>query len=638
MPICHIFKTFETYATFFMNSQTQHEHKPSEQRVRHRVLDLVRHPGQWFTRPAAKHYYKKYHGKYKYARAIFALDTFLIGIALGLGIMALTFAFYRPTSITDKVIFEATVAPREITSGAPSTLIIRWTNLTGKELKNAKLLLGYPDHFLLQEVTTENDILENGLIDLGKIPIDGSGQIKIQGVMFGDVGGEQTFRSIFSFQYSEDGQDKHAQKIEYYRFTPVASTLNLSLALPERLVAYQEVTGTITYKNTGEIDFPKISIQPEWPDDFILLSSDPALEGGSWDLPAIKAGAEGTMEFTGRLDSLEESATFIFHPSFTFGKTRYRQDTLSETVPFIPPPLGISHSIDSNTIIPGGLAEITVRYENTSEFTLSNIEILFKTDSPFFSKTPYGKVSYSDGMFSYTDPENSSLQELAPDESGEITFALPIRRSIHQSEIEVYENISTTSKAGASYVLGDETPQRITSFGSEISTSVTSPIIVESFGRYTSPQGDQLGRGPLPPIVGEETKYWIFVNLRGTTNPIENVSVEAELASGVRLTGKQTVSVGEPIEYDPDSNTVSWSAERIEPTFPPGSKVVGLAFEVGITPTEAQIGTSPVLLSNVRITGRDAVTGEFVSGSGSIVSTDLPFDTMAAGLGTVETW
>ena len=39
---------------------------------------------------------------------------------------------------------------------------------------------------------------------------------------------------------------------------------------------------------------------------------------------------------------------------------------------------------------------------------------------------------------------------------------------------------------------------------------LNSNLAVQVYPMYYAPTGDQLGRGPLPPKVGETTKYWIF--------------------------------------------------------------------------------------------------------------------------------
>jgi len=39
---------------------------------------------------------------------------------------------------------------------------------------------------------------------------------------------------------------------------------------------------------------------------------------------------------------------------------------------------------------------------------------------------------------------------------------------------------------------------------------ICSSLNVKSAGYYYSPQGDQLGMGPIPPMVDIPTNYWIF--------------------------------------------------------------------------------------------------------------------------------
>ena len=47
---------------------------------------------------------------------------------------------------------------------------------------------------------------------------------------------------------------------------------------------------------------------------------------------------------------------------------------------------------------------------------------------------------------------------------------------------------------------------------------VATEVAMQNSIRYYTEEGDQLGRGPLPPQVGETTKYWVFVQITNTTN------------------------------------------------------------------------------------------------------------------------
>ena len=84
-----------------------------------------------------------------------------------------------------------------------------------------------------------------------------------------------------------------------------------------------------------------------------------------------------------------------------------------------------------------------------------------------------------------------------------------------------------------------------------------------------------------------------------------------------------------------DNGTVSWTIDELPPTFAPGSKTVGIAFEVAVVPSADQAGQMLALLDHVRLTAVDAFTGELIQAYGARITTDLPNDAMASGLDRV---
>ncbi len=588
-----------------------------------RAVCLSVHPGKMILFPFAAWFHKRYKGQYKFARFIFTIDLVLVGIILGLGIAAIMTVFFPGHQFVDDITFSASVAPREIVAGAPSTLVIRYFNGTEEELKNAQLSFTYPDHFLLQEIISTDDEIENNIIELGDVPIGGNGSIKIKGVMFGDVNGEQTFKSSLAFTHGVD-KTIAEEKIDEYTFSPARSTLALELLLPEKIYDFQTVDGLIIIKNTGDIDFPEISIKPEWPKEFaVRYIYNPFIydeDKNDYKAESIKAGESIKMQFLGDFDDVQDEVVFVFHPSFVFDKTRYKQETLRHTAPVAPPQLTINHSLNQNSLRPGSSVEALLSYEHIGEFDIYDVRIGIESYSPF-ALTP-------DLFDSNSYPE---LKHLQPGDTGTIEIDFSLKSSIFQSQTDVYENLQFNSRPIAEYVLDDGPRTRMINKGTELLHPIITPIILESFGRYTTASGDQIGRGPLPPRIGIETKYWIFWRIGGTTNPISNVVIEGDLEKNVRFTGRQTVSQDSGVEYDPDTNSISWSSEEILPTLSPTSRIVAVAFELGITPTEDQINTIATLIKNLRLTATDASTGAFISTSAPKVTTDLPDDLKAGG-------
>lgn len=581
-----------------------------------RVVCLSVHPGKMILFPFVKWFDKRYRGKSQFAHLLFGFDLLLLGTLLGIASSLTFLGFSTPKSFEDGITLSATVAPREVVTGASSTLVIQYTNATDSELRSTKLSITYPEHFLLEE---------QGDLELGTILPGAIGSVHVKGVMFGDVGGEQTFVSTLSFVHGEN-QDIPGEKTATHTFSPTSSTLELILTLPEKLVAYQPVEGTITYHNTGEIDFPMIDIEPEWPSGFTFQSSVTPFVNGAFEVPAISAGEQGTITFTGTLRDVADEVTFIFHPSFTF-EDRYqsRQESLVHVAPVVPPQLKIEHGISRASVEPGAKTVFTIRYENIGEDDLTNVVLGVESDSPFFSKNIYEVTSVT----------FSELASVAPGAFGEIEILIRLRSSILQSETTDYDGLDLVTRSTASYTLGGS-GQRIASYGSSLTSPITTPIILESFGRYATTSGDQLGRGPLPPEVGEKTSYWVFWHVGGTINELTDISIEGTLGDNVTFTGRQSASQNSGVTYNETAKTISWQSTLLEPTLSPTSKVVGLAFELALTPNESMIGTTPTLLSDIRLTAVDGRTGDFVSASGSLVTTNLPNDLLATEKSQVE--
>ena len=285
--------------------------------VRRQTLDIAAQPGRAVLHPFVRQYEKRYEGRYRFARLAFGFDLVMLGTALGLGIIALAFWLWKPQAFADKIVFSATVAPAEIVSGAPSTLVIRFDNRTGEELRDVRLSVAFPEHFRLLE-DPDNDVNPEDPeitaaetheeLTLGTVPVDGIESIKIRGVMFGDVGGEQSFTSTMAFAHGE--HDVRGTKTDTRTFSPSRSTLKLSLEVPDKIVAAQPIEGTITYQNAGEIDFPEITVAPRWPDGFTFSSANATLGTNGFRLPGITAGSSGTFTFRGTLGAADGDVTF----------------------------------------------------------------------------------------------------------------------------------------------------------------------------------------------------------------------------------------------------------------------------------------------------------------------------------------
>jgi len=590
-----------------------------------RAVCLSLHPGRMILFPLREWFKRRYQGKYKYDRIIFSFDLILVGVIITLTSLSGYFFLFPHKNFEDKISFTATVAPHEIVTGAPSTLVIQYHNGTKEILRHAKLNIAFPDHFLLQDVSVNSTNVTEHNIDLGDIAVGATGDVHVKGVMFGDVGGKQTFESSMTFVHGTK-TDTFGSKVSAHEFSPVHSTLQLTLTLPDRIIASQPIEGIIRYKNTGTIDFPEIRIEPEWPKGFTLSKASASFVNNTFAFPRIKAGTEGILTFNGFLGDVPDQVDFIFHPSFTFGKDHYKQETLTQSVPVLPAQIKLDERIETNTFKPGTDATVIVHYKHVGTETLHDLEIGIVSDNPFI--TSGGKT--------VTAKEYPALKLLKPGDEGDIHLVIPIRSTVPQNTLRSFSEIQIHTQTIARYTMESNLKQRLTTNGEDVATKLITPINFESFARYATPSGDQIGRGPLPPRVDQKTSYWIFWNVDGTTNTIDHVAIEGVLPDNVAFTGRETSSEDGGVSYDPDTHKIHWDTSSIPPTLDPASKIFSVAFEVVVTPNSSQIGTNPVLIKEIHLTGNDTFTGAFVSASASNITTKLPTDSMAKGKSAVK--
>jgi hypothetical protein len=139
--------------------------------------------------------------------------------------------------------------------------------------------------------------------------------------------------------------------------------------------------------------------------------------------------------------------------------------------------------------------------------------------------------------------------------------------------------------------------------------------------RYYTPEGDQLGRGPLPPQVGKTTKYWIFVKITNTTNALVSATFNTSLPVGVEFTGKQSTSIGPQLDYNNANKTISWKYNTL-----PANSQTGLYFEVSVTPSASQVGQNILLVNSSQFSATDEFTNKKFNFSQSSLNNILKSD------------
>lgn len=151
----------------------------------------------------------------------------------------------------------------------------------------------------------------------------------------------------------------------------------------------------------------------------------------------------------------------------------------------------------------------------------------------------------------------------------------------------------------------------------------------KNFVYYTSPQGDQLGIGPIPPIAGIPTNYWIFWEAE-SDGDFKNLVFSARLPQGVELTDDRSLLAGE-FNYNAAARQLIWKVQELQG----GKDSYRLGFEIQLIPIIEQVGQILPLLTDCQYYAEDALTGQEVSGKFNPLTTNLEGDRFNQGRGEV---
>jgi hypothetical protein len=306
---------------------------------------------------------------------------------------------------------------------------------------------------------------------------------------------------------------------------------------------------------------------------------------------------------------------FLYRPGFLFNLSSFGSHA-QPVVDVNNPPLNIEIAPAGDTInLDEGIA-LQIKLKNNGAASISDLKITLETTDTDFSVKKIEKTDDQAGL-----SLNDKTIVLAK-------LAIGMKKEI---EVKAYFNRKNEKRvinwqARIEYSFGG---QVLSSTISLPSLRTSAEIKLSDAAYYTSPQGDQLGIGPLPPLVGIPTNYWIFFEAQSDAD-WNNLVVSARLPKGVELTDSRSLLAGD-FNYNPETRQLFWKI----PAFIGRTESYRLGFEVQLLPTADQIGKVMTLLDGPRYYATDVLTGQEKSGSLDKLTTDLDKDRFNSGQGQV---
>jgi len=583
------------------------------------TLNIASAPVKTLAAPLHRHYHKKYHGRYKHAKKIFALDMFLVGVAVLLA-AASFFLFFAPPA---KNYLTVTLADNTATTiGKIRDLKITIANNTDFNLTDINTTVDFPKNIFIKEYPTNFDPKTSSL-HLGFLGEKGFTTITFKGQVWGTLNDKQKIIVKTTFVNPKKQTQEQNNVLE---LPLTQSVLKVDWQIPAQAKVGQNFNITINYKNDSSETLSQAVLIPTLPADFTILSSTLDLIDGQWVLKNIPGNFAGKIELTGYLNSLSLSSnlfTLTLQSFLEFDQKQYLQSSLIKNLEGQSNGLNLQFSVaDKKTFFkPSEDIILNLHYQNTTDKELKDLSFNLALP-PFLTSAKQTQIT-------------SEKITLAPKAEGTATLKFTITKDLLPGE-ELTKNFSLVLRPSASFYFVDQPTILYRTFTQPEQFKISTFLKLHTESRYFTEEGDQLGRGPLPPKVGQTTKYWINFFLTTSPNSVKDATFKAHLPEGVTWAGKTTVVQGDPILYDPISRTISWKNSLIEATAGDTCPCVGGGFEVDLTPIAESIGKTPKLVEQISLSGTDIYTNEYIQTTAPDLTTDLINDSYAKNKSKVQ--
>lgn len=608
------------------------------------TLNIITAPAQTFLKPIKRHYHHRYRKKFpRHHKKIFIFDAALILVIVFLGAIASYYFFLKPTFHPLAVSLSAPAD--KIIIGTEYAWNLRVKNAAKKPLHSISVTLVFPASFTVTAPTNANAKNNDTATPQARERIWQIDALRAKEEMTFDIKGiiwaktEETIKIIARTEGQTDAQE-HFSETTVFNARATAPALLTTLALPESALSGESFPITIAYANQSASPLRNPTFRFELPSFFKLSNKPSSWRGQSIILPTLMPGERGSLELNGAFtaDARSPRVSISLHTDIEINGVSISQEDLLPSMAIIP--TGVKASITSveKNGSAGGLLHLNIALDHTGSETFKDVSICVPLDARLIDITTVkGPGALNGGAYCFTPTEIAELTEIKNGFHGEWPLTFSLLKSDSPNLTDTPPSNKNTVLALSPLVVltaRNAPPVKLSLTGHELRVPLATILTLQTMGRYFTNEGDQLGRGPLPPQVGKITRYWIVWSLHSSANAIKNITLRAVLPPSVQWSGKSIVNKGKNMTYNALARETRWTNELLEPTAD-GCACAEGGFEVSITPLAKDAGAIQTLIKNFSVFAEDEWTGTIISANAPEITTELKDDPLAVGKGKV---
>ncbi len=270
-------------------------------------------------------------------------------------------------------------------------------------------------------------------------------------------------------------------------------------------------------------------------------------------------------------------------------------------------------------------ANVDINWFNNLSTIVSNMKIVAKLEGSAYDNTTVrpdgGYFDSSTNTITWSQQTNSELSSVGPGDSGKVSFNFVPKDFGQGGKTVTNPKIVITASVSGNRTQETNVPLSVTA---STKRNIIIPSSVDLSARITRSSGPFQNVGFVPPKVDNPTTYTVVWSVSNTTNSIRDVEVKATLPPYVKWLGN-TSPGDESIVYDENSGLVTWNAGSIDANRV-SSERKEVVFQISFTPSIIQVGSSPILVNQAKLTGIDNFTNSKVESAQDPLTTRYSTD------------
>lgn len=546
----------------------------------------------------------------------------LLGIGLAIGF------FYQLNQqrFSDKRVKLEITGSNQVRAGEEITYTLSYSNDNLVALKNSKITVEVPNALIDYSLDilgqTKSEIREYELPELAP---KSKGEIKIKGRLIGELGSIHTMKAILNYMptiltSSFDSKTEFATTIS-------DSPVIIDIQAPLESVSGEVVNYNITVNNKGNNDLNNLELKLEYPEGFAFVSSSIVANGNSkniFNIPKLKSKGTYSITVLGNLGGGQKDIKVIKaqvgesrQGAFTLYAGSQRATTLGS------PYVDIVQTVNPNIVSAGDNLKYTISFRNNTQVRIGEGSLRVQLDSKLLDLT---RLDTRGADF---DPSTNTiiwrantvpqLKTFAPNEQGEVSFSVPVKKII---PIENFQDVNYIIKTNTTFE-SDEVPTTLgvnkILQGNSSEVKLATRIIPKASIFYKSKDSSIINSGPIPLKIAQSTSFTVNLEIQNLTNDVSGVVFKTSLPANVVWTGQSLASNGN-ITYNEKTKEIVWNVGKVPSNTGLLRPLYRALFQIAITPTINQLDQEPRLLNKIDYTAKDDFTGIDLSGSLDVTS------------------